>query len=209
MTKDDSPEFFYFDMGNVLLSFDYDVAAQKMSQVCGASADKCREAGYGVELLTAFEMGHITRDQFHARFSELTGSQSDCDALLAARSDMFHVMVPTIRLLTQLKGVRKRTGLLSNTSIDHFDWCRARFGAIRDLFDVYVLSYEVRSMKPDRRIYEIAIERAGVPAEKIFYTDDREENVAAAKQLGLESVLFTDANQLLADLRSRGVELNF
>jgi putative hydrolase of the HAD superfamily len=203
-----SPEFFYFDLGNVLLSFDYDVAAEKMSQVCGVPAAKCREVGYGVELLTEFETGHITREQFHAKFSQLTGSTSDCDTLLAARADMFHVMVPTIRILTQLKGVRRRTGLLSNTSIDHFEWCRERFGAIRHLFDVYVLSYEARSMKPDRGIYEIAIAKAGVPAAKIFYTDDREENVAAAKKLGIDAVLFTDAGQLLHDLRSRGVELN-
>ncbi len=203
------PEFYYFDMGNVLLSFDYDVAAEKMAQVCGVPAAKCREVGYGVELLTAFETGHITRDQFHARFSELTGSRSDCDALLAARCDMFHVMVPTIRIVTQLKGVRNRTGLLSNTSIDHFEFCRERFGAIRDLFDVYVLSYEARSMKPDRQIYEIAIDKAGVPAERIFYTDDRQENVDAAKTLGIDAVLFTDAKKLLHDLRARKVEINF
>jgi putative hydrolase of the HAD superfamily len=203
-----APEFFYFDMGNVLLSFDYDVAAEKMSQVCGVPPAKCREIGYGVELLTAFETGHISREQFHARFSELTGSNSDCDALLAARCDMFHIMVPTIRILTQLKGVRRRTGLLSNTSIDHFEFCYDRFGAIRHLFDVYVVSYEARSMKPDREIYEVAIEKAGVPAEKIFYTDDREENVVAAKKLGIDAVLFTDANQLLHDLRLRNVALN-
>jgi putative hydrolase of the HAD superfamily len=202
------PEFFYFDLGNVLLSFDYDVAAEKMSQVCGVPAAKCREVGYGVELLTAFETGHLTREQFHAKFSELTGSQSDCDALLAARSDMFHLIVPTNRIVIQLKGVRKRLGLLSNTSVDHFEWCRERFGVIRHLFDVYILSYEARSMKPDRKIYEIAIEKAGVPAEKIFYTDDREENVAAAKQLGIDAVLFTDAGQLLRDLRLRKVEMN-
>lgn len=202
------PEFFYFDMGNVLLSFDYDVAAEKMSQVCGVPPAKCREIGYGVELLTAFETGHITRQQFHAKFSELTGSQSDCDALLAARADMFHIMVPTFRIVTQLKGVRQRIGLLSNTSIDHFEFCYDRFGVIRHLFDVYVLSYEVRSMKPDRKIYDVAIEKAGVPAAKIFYTDDREENVVAAQQLGIDAVLFTDAAQLLRDLRSRKVEMN-
>ncbi len=208
MTKDTSPDFFYFDMGNVLLSFDYDVAARKMADVCGVSADDCRAVAYGEELLIELESGKISLADFHARFSEVTGSDSNIDVLLAAHSDMFDLMAPTARVLTQLKAVRRRTGLLSNTSQDHFEHCRRRFGTVRELFDVYVLSYEVGAMKPDRKIYDVAIERAGVPAEKIFFVDDREENVAAAKDAGIDAVRFTTANQLIDDLRSRNVEMN-
>ena len=100
--------------------------------------------------------------------------------------------------------MRKRVGLLSNTSPDHFEYCRETYGVIRQLFDLYVLSYEVRAMKPDRKIFDVAIEKAGVPAEKIFYVDDREENVAGATQCGIDAVLYTNADQLLSDLRSRG-----
>lgn len=203
-----TPDFFYFDMGNVLLAFDYDVAAAKMSAVCGAPAEVCRRLGYEGELYLQMETGELSPQAFHARFSTATGTTSDPQALLHARSDMFSLIVPTARIVTQLKGVRRRTGLLSNTSPDHFDFCRERFGIIRELFDVYVLSYEVGVMKPQPQIYEAAIEKAGVPAEQIFYVDDRAENVDGARRLGIDAVLFTDADQLLADLRSRGVEMN-
>jgi putative hydrolase of the HAD superfamily len=208
MTKDQSPEFFYFDLGNVLLSFDYDVAAAKMSAVCGASPETCRRLAYGDELYLPMERGELSPAEFHARFSELSGTTSDMAALLKARSDMFSPMIPTVRVVTQLKGVRHRIGLLSNTSPDHFEFCREKFGVLRELFDVYVLSYEVGAMKPDRKIYDAAIAQAGVPAERIFYVDDREENVAGAKIAGIDAVLFTGADRLLADLRARGVEMN-
>jgi len=208
MTKDNAPAFFYFDMGNVLLSFDYDIAAAKMAEVSGAPAAKCREIAYESDFYRQMETGELSPDQFHAKFSEATGTTSDRDALLRARSDMFSLLIPTARIVTQIKGVRHRVGLLSNTSPDHFEFCRERFGVIRELFDTYVLSYEVGAMKPDAKIYHLAIDKAGVPAEQIFFVDDRQENVDGARELGIDSVLFTDANQLLADLRSRGVEMN-
>ena len=60
-------------------------------------------------------------------------------------------------------------------------------------------------MKPDRAIYEIAAERAGASPSEVFFVDDRAENVVGAKAAGLDAVLFTDAEQLAADLRQRGV----
>ena len=208
MTKDNAPELFYLDMGKMLLSFDYDIAARKMANVCGASAADCRKFAYEGDLYLKMETGELSPEEFHTRFSEATGTTCDGKALMLARSDMFTLMIPTARIVTQLKGVRKRVGLLSNTSPDHFEFCREKFGVIGSLFDEYVLSYEVGAMKPDRKIYDVAIQKAGVPAERIFYVDDRQENVAGAKEIGIDAVLFTDAVQLLADLRNRGVELN-
>ena len=202
-------QFVYFDMGNVLLSFDYEISAKKMAEVCGATPQQCRAVAFDQsDLLRQFETGKISPSEFHARFSEVTGTTSDRDALLHAHSDMFALMAKTVRVLTQLKGVRRRTGLLSNTCADHFEFCKTRFGAIRDLFDVYVLSFEVGSMKPDAAIFDAAIDAAGVPAEQIFFTDDRAENVAAAKEKGIDAVQFTSANQLIEDLRMRNVAMN-
>ena len=84
MTNDNAPAFFYFDMGNVLLSFDYDIAAARMAQVCGASPEVCRKVGYEGELYLQMETGEISSEEFHQRFSEATGTTSDRDALLGA-----------------------------------------------------------------------------------------------------------------------------
>jgi HAD superfamily hydrolase (TIGR01509 family) len=60
-------------------------------------------------------------------------------------------------------------------------------------------------MKPDRPIYDVAVARAEAPASDILFIDDRPENVVGAKAAGLDAVLFTDAEQLVNDLRERSV----
>jgi putative hydrolase of the HAD superfamily len=194
-------------MGNALLSFDYDVAARNMAAVCGATPEVCRELSFGPKFLNDFETGRITPAQFHARFSESTRTTSDLAALSQARCDMFQLIPETARILTQLKAVRKRTGLLSNTSSDHIAHCRENFTTLR-LFDVYVLSCEVGAMKPDRKIFEVAIDRAGVSPERIFYVDDRQENITAARGLGIDAVLFQGGPHLIDALTRRGVNVN-
>ena len=67
-----------------------------------------------------------------------------------------------------------------------------------------VLSYEVKAMKPARSIYDFATQQAGVPAERIFFTDDRLDNIAGAKEALWQVSQFTDAASLLRVVQSWG-----
>ncbi len=58
-------------------------------------------------------------------------------------------------------------------------------------------------MKPSPRIYEKAIEAAGCAASECFFTDDIEENVEAAKQMGMDAVQFLSAAQIREELSRR------
>ncbi|MCT9931471.1 HAD-IA family hydrolase [Planotetraspora sp. A-T 1434] len=69
--------------------------------------------------------------------------------------------------------------------------------------DDVVSSARVGVVKPDRRIYDIAAQRAGVPPQRCLFVDDRMENVEAAVALGMTGVLYTgisDLEQALASL---------
>ena len=76
-----------------------------------------------------------------------------------------------------------------------------------DYFDRHVLSYKVGSLKPERKIFEHAIAAANYAAEALFFTDDREENILAAKQLGMHAHQFTSESELIAALQTAGVEI--
>ncbi|GAA1924304.1 hypothetical protein GCM10009837_57030 [Streptomyces durmitorensis] len=67
---------------------------------------------------------------------------------------------------------------------------------IADLAHTVVSSAGVGIVKPDRRIYEIAVERAGVPAERCLFVDDRKENVDAAVALGMVGLHYTGPDDL-------------
>lgn len=92
-------------------------------------------------------------------------------------------------------------GLLSNTCEAHWRWILDQNWPIPgDWFDFHVLSYEVRSMKPGEAIYEACEKLAARASEEIFFTDDREENIAAAQRRGWETHLYRTPAQLAEHL---------
>ena len=76
----------------------------------------------------------------------------------------------------------QRLGLLSNTSDIHWQFFgTGRYWFVPDVFETMVLSYRVKLMKPDRRIFLHAAELAGVRPEEVFYVDDMPQHVAGAR----------------------------
>jgi epoxide hydrolase-like predicted phosphatase len=92
-----------------------------------------------------------------------------------------------------------KTALLSNAwddlrSIIENEW------QIAAAFDEMVISAEVGLIKPDPRIYQLAISRLGVKPQEAVFIDDTTENVSSALRFGLHGLRFTNFEQLKADL---------
>lgn len=83
-----------------------------------------------------------------------------------------------------------RTAMLSNGVPEIISRVRAQ-RALDAWFDVVIVSCEVGCCKPDPAIYEICIERLGVPAVASLFVDDRVENLEAAEAAGLRTLHFT------------------
>lgn len=69
-----------------------------------------------------------------------------------------------------------------------------------ELTDLIVYSHEVGMRKPDPAIYELCLDRLGLPPEETVFVDNVEENCAAARALGMAAVLFQDTAQAVRDL---------
>jgi HAD superfamily hydrolase (TIGR01509 family) len=95
--------------------------------------------------------------------------------------------------------------VLSNTNAIHFDMVRRNYELLRH-FDDYVLSYEVKAMKPEPAIYREAIARAQCRPEECFFTDDSPAYVEAARREGIDAVRFESCAQLERDLAARGIQ---
>ena len=102
-----------------------------------------------------------------------------------------------------LAGLRPRfkTGILSNMGSDARKLFSQVFGFDR-LVDTMVISAEEGVMKPDERIYQIALDRLGVSAHEAVFLDDLAVNVAAARQVGMRAVHFQTTSQALAEVAS-------
>jgi glucose-1-phosphatase len=106
-------------------------------------------------------------------------------------------------LIAFIRSVRPglKTGLISNMWDGLGDMLHTRV-PIADAFDVIVISAEVKIMKPDPRIYHLALERLGVQAAEAIFLDDFIENIHAAQALGLIGVHFQSGAQAQRDIRA-------
>lgn len=207
------PQFLYFDLGKVLLSFDHGRMVRQMAGAAGVSDDAMRAALMPSGEPTQgdpqwqLEAGHLSEDDYYDQLCESLGCRPPRDRLDFAASDMFEPIEASMRLLERLKAAGHRLGLLSNTNPIHWRFFMdGRFPTLNAVFEVEIGSFHVGAMKSDPVIYHAAIEQTGVPAEQIFFVDDRAENVAGAIACGIDAVLFTDTASLEADLRTRGIE---
>ena len=202
------PEFIYFDLGNVICPFSHDLACQQMAEVAGVEQSKVKRVVYEGDLQIRFETGLISSQEFYDAFCAETGSVPDMKQLLTAGSDIFELNYQIIPLIAQLRSANFPIGILSSTCEAHWSFICKRFPTIDKYFVHRVLSYQVKSMKPDQAIYEKAIELANVKPSAIFFMDDRPENVQGALDCGIDAVLFEDSSQLLFQLIKRGLRVN-
>lgn len=207
-----TPSFLYFDMGNVLLKFSHRRGAEQMAAVTGLPEETVYRIVYGATgengLHWNFERGEFTADEFYDRFYQLAGCKPTSAGradLARACNDLFTLNEPMLPLVAALKQAGRRIGVLSNTSCEHWDFVTAKFPQIMSLFPLHALSCALKLMKPDPAIYARAAELCETPPGEIFFTDDRPENVAAARAAGWDAVVFTGAEPLRTALVERGL----
>lgn len=192
-----------FDLGRVLVSFDFARAYRAFEGLCQCPAPEMPKRLFTTDLVERLETGRLAPLDFHARFCELL--ELDCDY---ARFREIWTSIFTHELLPEslLEGFSKRYRLvlLSNTNPMHFEMLRAGYPHFRHFHDL-VLSYEVGALKPDEAIYRAAVARAGCKAEECFYTDDIPEFVEGGRRAGMDAVQFESREQLERELRARGI----
>jgi putative hydrolase of the HAD superfamily len=203
-----TPSFIYFDLGNVILNFSHQRACRQMAEVAGLSQARVWSVVFDGKLQHRYESGEIDTAEFFESFCQATGTQPDRQQLAEASSDIFWANRPLIPIIAQLRAASFPIGILSNTCPAHWRFICQRFTVIRQYFPTAVLSFEVGSMKPEPVIYRHAISRAGVAAEQIFYVDDRQEHVAAARLSGIDAHLYESACGVYRLLLERGVRIN-
>ncbi len=101
---------------------------------------------------------------------------------------------------------RYRLIIVSNTNQLHFEMLRTSYPIFEHFFG-YILSYQVRAMKPDPAFYAAALSMAGCLPEECVFIDDLPENVEGAKAAGFDGIVFESFPQLARELALRGIFL--
>jgi HAD superfamily hydrolase (TIGR01509 family) len=193
-----------FDLGKVLVDFDYSIAARRIVPLCASAADPATFFSDHAALLTSYEMGELTTQAFFNQIKAVTGFSGEQAEFNAFFADIFTPIQPMIDLLGELKKTKLPVYIFSNTNDLAVEHIRKRFPFFSD-FDAYVLSYEHGAMKPSAKLYQIVERMSGRRGPEILYIDDRSENVAAGAARGWQSVLHMSPETTREALRNLGL----
>lgn len=204
MSNPQKPSVVVFDLGKVLVDFDYTIAARKIASRGKMLAEKIYAFIALSPLLLKYETGLLSRNQFFDAICEATGYRGDIEEFGSFFADIFTPIGPMVDLHSALRKAKIPTYIFSNTNDLAISHIRKNFPFFND-FDGYILSYEVGAMKPDAKIYEALEKMAGKRGSDVLYLDDRQENVDAGATRGWQVILQETPEKTLAAIRKLGI----
>jgi len=200
-----TPSAIVFDLGKVLVDFDYRIAVDRIGARCPANnCDLWKLVTPDAKFLFDYETGLLTTDQFFSEVQKTAGFQGDLPEFTMLFSDIFTAIEPMVEFNERLRARGIPTYIFSNTNPLAVNHIRARFPFFKNFTD-YVLSYEHQSMKPDVKIYEVVEQRTGQRGEAILYIDDRLENIEAGAKRGWQTILQETPEKTLRQVSELGL----
>jgi putative hydrolase of the HAD superfamily len=195
-----------FDLGRVLVDFDHGIAARGLSGVMHKTPQEVYDLFFSSGLTQLFEAGKLSPEEFFSKIKEALGLRMEYDDFLPVWNGIFFLSEENKALYGLVKELRKRYKvlLLSNINVLHYNYLKEHF-PVFDAFHAVVTSFETGAVKPDPRIYRKALEALAMPAQTVFYTDDRPELIDGAKSLGIKGFVYRGVEQLKIDLSSCGI----
>jgi len=199
-----TPSIVVFDLGKVLVDFDYSIAGRKISERSAKSAPDIQKLLDHSPLLYRYETGLMTRQEFFEEVRRATDFRGNIEEFSGFFADIFWEIPPMIEIQATLRRKGIPTFIFSNTNDLAIQHIRRNFPFFAN-FDGYILSYEIGAMKPDAKIYEALEKMAGKRGAEILYLDDRQENVDGGAARGWQVILQTDPEKSRAEMRQLGL----
>lgn len=181
------PDVVVFDLGKVLVDFDYSIAGRRIAARSTMGAADVQNFIDHSPLLFRYETGLINRQQFFDEVRATTGFQGGIDEFAQFFADIFSPIGEMIELHARLRAASVPTFIFSNTNDLAVEHIRRNFPFFAN-FDAYVLSYEHGAMKPSARLYEVVEQATGKCGKQILYLDDQIENAEAGRARGWQVI---------------------
>ena len=186
-----------FDWGGVLI----EDPAPALFKYC-ANALGVGEEQYVITFdicINDFQTGTVTEQQFWMNMTKrLKVPMPKADSLWTeAFTAAYRPRQEMFSLASRLRKIGCKTAILSNTEMPVVEIINKQK---YDTFDVIVLSCLEGTAKPERKIYDLTIDRLGIPARQALFIDDKQENIDGAKQAGLQTIVFKNTEEFKKDI---------
>lgn len=200
-----------FDLGDVIFELDFN---QFFNEVITPSPLNKPKTPIMLEFFRqsdTYHQGKISDKEFYNQACDLLRV---CNLNQKAFYAAFNSIISEINMemVELVKKIRKNNQLkmicMSNINSSHWKYIKKMKWNIWDLFDEFILSHEVHLTKPDSKIFEIAIQKAGCIPEEIIFVDDGFNNIRAASELGITGIRFVDIEELIKSLNELNIITN-
>ena len=188
----------FFDFGGVLMRTEFQAPRQHLAERFRLDYDDIDKIVFGSESTRRASVGEITEE---AHWLEvLKRLKRPASEMKSFSDEFFGGDVLDRKLIEYIRSLRGKfhTGLISNA------WSGLReFLAkekIIDIFDTVIISAEVGVVKPEAKIFNIALEQAKVRARDAVFVDDMTANIEACEKAGMKGVLFRDPQETMDQL---------
>ncbi len=200
------PKAVVFDLGKVLLEFDFQIFARNLSAQSEMSADDIMEKVVGSDVLVEYEYGRTSSEDFYRQVKELSGYTGDYGNFENLFGEIFTEIPEMVALQRQLRGSGIPCYIFSNTNEIAIRIVRRQFEFFAN-FDGYVYSYEHLAMKPEASLYKVVEEVVGKTGQDLVFIDDKGENIQAAKEQGWHGIVHQQPDETRRQLTDLGFDL--
>jgi len=193
-----------FDLGNVLVKVNLNPFVYQFSKTFKIEPSELKKNENDGAYLD-FQVGKINGEEFHRITCEHYHHFVPIDRFKQIWSSMLVGEIDgTADIVRMLHEKKYALSILSNTDPWHFESCEQ---IVPDLqkFEHIFLSYNLKMKKPDAEIFLTVAEKLGAKAEHCLFIDDLEQNIASAKSLNFQTILFQNAALLRGELKELGL----
>ncbi len=194
-----------FDLGKVLVDFDFKIAVRRLGDFGLVNPIKVYNLFRNSDLAEQWDKGFMGQESFYETIRRELSLKLKMEEFIPIWNEIFaenEKMVALARALAR----EKKVVLLSNTNPWHAEYIRENFKWIREMRG-FIASCDVQMMKPDPKIYKMALKKARVKPQEAFYIDDLKENVEGARAVGMEAHQFQSYERLLREMKKLKIAL--
>ena len=198
-----------FDLGKVLFDYDLNLISNAFIPYAQKKEDLKDINKFMMsndEFFSKYEKGKISSEDFYNELSEIAGLNVDYEKFCNLWNNIFTPIQNMLNFIPKLNK-KYRLAILSNTNELHYEFLETLYPDLFKNFNDFFLSYRMTLRKPEKEIYKQVIDYYELKAKELFFTDDLDINVIAAKKAGINAFVFKNLEKLKKDLSMHGVKV--
>ncbi|HRJ74741.1 MAG TPA: HAD family phosphatase [Anaerolineales bacterium] len=189
----------FFDFGGVIQRTEYQSPRQQLAQKFGMEYEDIDNIVFNSPTAKQATVGEIKVSEHWSAIAKRF--KLNKDEIIKFENEFFAGDVIDHELMQFIRSLRPKykVGLISNAWSDMREYLIKQ--KLDDAFDTLTISAEVKSAKPEAKIYLHALEQAEIKASEAVFVDDVSANIEACQKLGMHGILFRDVNEVMKEIK--------